>query len=129
MADFSHADAFDKALFPGMLLTAAGALGLLGYAFDRSRHLYDGPVDVPGVARMEMLQNYRVDGPVGAPLADGVPCSNGLTVTLTLNSGSDIRVRDYNGNFRVDGEDVVRGDIPSDLSLDQTLDQLQRYVR
>jgi hypothetical protein len=80
----------------------AGAVALVAsgvYALNRP--IYEGPIDVPGVNRVVVRPEY---------MSHTIDCLHldGTTVSVFYEDGSKASVRDYNGNFQVDGKDIVQ---------------------
>ncbi len=86
---------------------------------DKSK-LYEGPLDIAGVERVEARQVHEV-------------CAQflclryaGNVVEMQFNDGSSASVRDYAGDFMVNGNDTIDGKIPANVDVNQVLDETRR---
>ncbi|PIN73752.1 hypothetical protein COV20_06045 [Candidatus Woesearchaeota archaeon CG10_big_fil_rev_8_21_14_0_10_45_16] len=87
----------------------AGAVAFVAsgvYALNKP--IYEGPINVPGVNRVVVSPEY---------MSHTIDCLHldGTTVNVFYEDGSEASVRDYNGNFQIDGKDTVQPSTKKDL--------------
>ncbi len=81
--------------------------------------IYSGPIDAEGVERVEVIPQYELG-------RGGTLSTRGNSINITLTEGEEVKVRDYNRNFRMDEEDTV---IPANPLLDLTTILAQTEVK
>jgi hypothetical protein len=102
-----------------------GVFGLIGYStyLNATTPMYSGKVNVPGVEKVEIWEERE---------SCGKECSRpaGTEINIYFDNGSQASVRDYNANFKIDGEDETNlpPTAPEGVSLDEILKKTAQDV-
>ncbi len=88
--------------------------------FQNKSKLYQGPLNIAGVERVEARQVHEV--------CHQFLCLKyaGNVVEMQFTDGSSASVRDYAGDFMVNGNDTIDGKIPANVDVNQVLDETRR---
>ena len=88
--------------------------------FQEKTKLYQGPIDIAGVERVEARQVHEV--------CHQFLCLRyaGNIVEINFTDGNAAKVRDHAGDFRVNDNDTIDGKIQKSVDVNKVLDETRR---
>ncbi|HLD01062.1 MAG TPA: hypothetical protein VJC39_04920 [Candidatus Nanoarchaeia archaeon] len=99
-----------------VILGSAVAFSVL---MNKQSQIYNGPVNVPGVERVHVQQVHD------ACIQFSCLKYAGNNVDVYLANGERALIRDYNGDFQLNGSDTTNG-LPADIDANQVLQATRR---